>query len=389
MKPEIPHNPSRLPLLFFLARLIMLVSLPLDGLRGYGDLTHFYRLARLGWPFLDFWVEFPPVFPFLSKLLALIAGGREHVYDYLLILLLTLVQTGELAVFLKINARLHPGESSGWRVWVFFTLLLVLPYGWWYFDPLASLCLMLGIWYFLERKDALGSLAIAAGGLLKLFPVVVLPAVWKSRSPKQSVILGAVILVAFLVAYGGLWLLSPELTGASLRSQVSKGSWETVWALLDGNLSTGNFGPLSERSDPASAQIARGRPAVIPAWLSLVVFLALGFWTWRRARLESDLAMLRFVGFTLCLLFLWSPGWSPQWLLFLLPLVLLALPEGEGALSALVFVLVNIVEWPVLLSRGYNWGLWFTIPLRTFLLILIAYQFLRHNPNERITINQP
>jgi hypothetical protein len=71
---------------------------------------------------------------------------------------------------------------------------------------------------------------------------------------------------------------------------------------------------------------------------------------------------------------LWSPGWSPQWVLYLLPIILLVLPEREALLLSLALVLINLLEWPLLLSRGYNWGLWLTIPGRALLLALLAVE---------------
>jgi hypothetical protein len=38
-------------------------------------------------------------------------------------------------------------------------------------------------------------------------------------------------------------------------------------------------------------------------------------------------------------------------------------------------VLVNLLEWPVLLSRGLFWGLWLTVPLRAVLHLLVAAMF--------------
>jgi len=39
----------------------------------------------------------------------------------------------------------------------------------------------------------------------------------------------------------------------------------------------------------------------------------------------------------------------------------------------IILILVNILEWPVLLSRGYQWGLWLTIPLRTLVMLLLTW----------------
>lgn len=62
-------------------------------------------------------------------------------------------------------------------------------------------------------------------------------------------------------------------------------------------------------------------------------------------------------------------------MLFLLPLILLILPQRMAVLFALMLVLVNLLEWPVLLSRGFFWALPLTIGLRTLLLKLLAVSF--------------
>jgi hypothetical protein len=72
------------------------------------------------------------------------------------------------------------------------------------------------------------------------------------------------------------------------------------------------------------------------------------------------------------LLLLASPGWSPQWLAYLVPLVLLSLPQPRAALYVVALTAVVILEWPVLLSRGRFDLLWLTVTVRTALLILLA-----------------
>ena len=371
-----PHNPTRLlPLFFLLTRLVLLLSLPLDGLRGYGDFVHFYRLAKMGWPFIDIWVEFPPLFPFLSAALFHLVGNREHAYDYLLIILLNLVQAVNIWLFVRLAQRIYSEKAGLLRALSYTAILAGLAYGWWYFDPLAECFMLLGLVWLLEGRDRRAGVSLALGVLTKWFPALVLPVVWKVRPPRAALAITTLTLGIPLLLYACLTLASPQMTLASLGAQGSKGSWETVWALIDGNLDTGNFGPEMERYDPATARLLRGKPARLPAWLSLLPLLALGAWLWWKARLENDRAVLAFVGLTWCLFLLWSPGWSTQWVLYLLPLILLSLPAREAILMAAALVLVNLTEWPVLLSRGYNWGLWLTIPVRTLLIALLAVEF--------------
>jgi hypothetical protein len=61
--------------------------------------------------------------------------------------------------------------------------------------------------------------------------------------------------------------------------------------------------------------------------------------------------------------------------LYLLPLILLVLPERRVFLVAVLLVLVNLIEWPLLLSRGMFWTLSLTVPMRTLVLALLAVMF--------------
>ncbi len=369
------HSDVILPAFFLFSRLLLIMALPLEGLRGFGDFLHFYNLAALGWPFLDYWVEFPPLFPFISRLIYVLAGGRQHVYDYLLVLILSVAEAACIAVFLRLAKKINPDADWLRSSLVYTFILLGLAYGWWYFDPLAVLAMLLGLLWLLEGKDIQSGLALAAGTLIKLFPVMALVVVWRFRAARRAACVTVLTLGLTLLLYGILWLASPGMTVASVRSQASKGSWETVWALLDGNYQTGNFGPEIERLDPAHALITRGNPARLPSGLTLIPFALLGGWFFLKARITEARGVVSFLGFTWCLFLLWSPGFSPQWVLYLIPLCLLGLPEREGILMTVVLVLLSLLEWPVLLTRGYNWGLWLTIPARVLMLGLCAYQF--------------
>jgi hypothetical protein len=363
--------------LLILGRLLLYLTMPLDGLHGYGDFLHFFQLASLpGWPYFNYWSEFPPVFPFLSSVLFRLAGAQEHVYDYLLIFVLLLADAGSLYLFIKISQRLYGGDNRSLvRSLAYFILLISLAYSWWYFDPLAVFAMLLGIFLLLENKRFLSGLAFGLGFLLKFFPALGLIVAWRALSWKKALWITGLALGEGLLVYSGLWLASPRFTLASLQSQGSKGSWETVWALVDGNFITGLFGPEVERLDPSMAGVSRGNPPRVPAWITLIVFGGIGLWGFLKARQDDDRQKMALLGWCWSLFLLWSPGWSPQWVLYLLPLILLVLPERRVFLVALVLVLNNLIEWPLLLSRGLFWTLYLTIPMRTLLLALLAFLF--------------
>ena len=362
--------------LLILGRMLTYLAMTLEGLHGYGDFLHFFQLASLpGWPYFNYWSEFPPIFPFLSSVVYRLAGGQEHVYDYLLIFILLAADAGSLYLFIKLSRRLYGENGSMLRNLAYFVVLLSLAYSWWYFDPLAVFAMLLGVTLLLENKRLLSGLAFGLGLLIKFFPALGLIIAWRTLHWKKALWITALTLGAGILVYGGLWLASPRFTLASLQSQGNKGSWETVWAVLDGNLATGLFGPEIERLDPILASVGRGNPARIPSWITLIVVGAIGLWGFFKARWDNDLQLLALLGWCWSLFLLWSPGWSPQWLLYLLPLILLVIPERNVFLVAVLLVLVNLAEWPLLLSRGMFWALYLTVPLRTLLLVLVASLF--------------
>ena len=315
------------PLIFLVARLMIVITLPLEGLYGFGDIKHFYNLAKLGWPYLDFWVEFPPVFPYISLFLYRLAGIREHTYGYLLVILLSLVQAVTIFVFIKLCELAHQEIEARWRIFMYTILTVGLVYGWWYFDPLAVLFALLGIYYILSGRDTLAGLAIAAGILVKFFPILIIPSVWLFTTRRRALKLTSIALGTALIVYLVLYILSPSYTIASLSSQFNKGSWETIWALIDGNYKTGNFGPLVERLNPIFANDLQGNPARLSPLFTLLLFLIVGAWIFFRTRLDGPIPLIAFIGLTWCIFLLWSPGWSPQWVLYLIPFILLTLDE--------------------------------------------------------------
>jgi len=359
-----------------LARLVTILAQPLQGLLGYGDVTQYMHLAQIpGLPFLSHWTEYPPLFPFLLEGVLGLSGGQEHVFAYAMVLVFLLADVGSLLVFTRLVRLVSAPADAPGRVGVYFLILCVFAYTWWYFEPLVVFTSLLSLLLLLEGKSLLGGAAASAGVLLKLFPVLNLVVAWKKMRPGQALRSSLVALAAAVIAYAGLWAVSPDYTRASLVSQAQKSSWQTIWALVDGNFQTGNFGPLVERLDPSLAQAPLGRPPVISPWLALVPFLGVGFWRFTRATTASHRSLAALAGFTWTLFFLWSPGWSPQWVLYLIPLALLCLPLREAALFSAVLIFTNLLEWPVLLSRGLFWTLPVTVLLRTFVLVGLALSF--------------
>ena len=172
---------------------------------------------------------------------------------------------------------------------------------------------------------------------------------------------------------------------ASLRSQASKSSWQTVWALIDGNYTTGLFGPVADHLDPAKAGLQLHKPSRIPWFITVPLFALIYLYLFSRPiDTEDKKALLSFTGMTFGLFFLWSRGWSPQWQVMLIPLILLIFPNGHGVLYCLVLGFISFLEWPVILSRGLNRLLMVTVPLRTLLMLLLLLEFYRQSRDNSL-----
>ena len=351
-----------------------------DSWRGFGDLNQFYAVGGLnGWPFINYWVEFPPIFAFINSLTFRLVSGNPFLFDLVQCLIFGLAGAAGLFVFRRLANMLWGGSSSDRRVLIYFALILPLPYTWWYMELLPVFLMLLAIYACLRSQPAFSTgLTIGIGALVKWFPSIILPAVLRYLPRKQALKVMIIAVVLIVLVFGGFYLISPDMTRASLISQPSRSSWETAWALIDGNFHTGEFILLSDRFNPAYAGIARDQPARIPPLLKLVVFAGAGLWVyWKAAVSGNDLAFLGLIGVTWIIFLLWSPGWSPQWILYLLPLILLTLPERQGLWLCLALIFITLLEWPTFLKHNIWEGLYIIVPLRIGVFIVLLWKWIR------------
>jgi hypothetical protein len=371
----------RLPLLLFLAfRLGVLAFWPADQLAQWSDYDYYYELAS--WvdqgylPYIDYWVEYPPLFPYLSLVIYLVTP-HYTAYAAALALVQLVFEAGSLVLLARLAQRVVGAERTERLMWMYALLFAPVATWWLSFDAITTFFLLLAIERWLAGRHVWSALVLGVGGLVKWFPLLFLPVVVRfRRSWRDAAIYVAVALAVFAAVVGLLGLLSPAYTWASLRSLGNRVSWQTVWALLDGNLSTGTYD--GDRLDPAAVDLVQGNPACVPTWLTTLLFGALGLWLWwKTPSTPEPRQVLRFTTLVVVLFFLWSRGWSPQWLGMLAPLMLLSLPLERAVLYLVVLTFVNIAEWPVFLSRGMDQWLYLTVALRTVLLVLVMVEVAR------------
>lgn len=329
----------------------------------FTDYYTYWQYARvLGegfWPYRDFWLEYPPLFPLLNQALYALSlhfpplPDARFWHHFLLGLVLLPFDLGVIILLQKLMGRVWGVARGEWVVaaWA----LLFAPLFLWqsFFDVLPLFGLLLAVWAMGERRPVWAGVGLAFGFLTKLLSLLALPAAlwlfarrahgWRGLLSKENgQMLGTFALLVALVV-GPLLLIGPEWLLATVQNFGGRGAWQTVWALVDGNLNYGQV--LGDRFDPTPAFVET--PTRVPWLLIHALFGAAGLALWlRRWRWEQPGVQVAFVAATVFLFFLWSKGWSPQFTLMLLPWLLLLLPDGRGL--ALALFLTALMAWETL-----------------------------------------
>jgi len=382
--------------LFAAFRLMWLVAYPPDSLMIYGDYPYYFDLARLALqgrlPFLGYWVEYPPLFAYLCQGIFALTGDRYTAFATVLGLVMLAFEAGNVVMVYRLARRVREEADALRLTWVYALLFAPAFVLWHNHDVLSTFFLLWAADDFLRGRSNRSAVWVGIGAMIKYFPLLLLPVVWRFRRDARqamtyTVIAGlvcAIVIVPFVAA-------SPTYALASLRAQTAKTSWQTVWALLDGNLNTGIFGPAAAHVDPAVALARQGQPPRLPPALLLLVLGVLYAGVWIRFQISNFKSQMvkgregdgwareffPFAAATLVVFFLWSKGWSPQWLIMLIPFVLIALPLRRALLYILILSFINLAEWPVFLSRGMNQWLYVTIPMRTLLFIFLLVELVQ------------
>lgn len=368
---------------------------------GYlGEMSDFgyYRLllsfTNQGYyPLVHFWVEYPPIFPWLMvglyRLSLLIPAWSEPgTWFYLLLsAVLVVVEACTLIIFYAIARRLYDQERAVRLAWIYMALLLPVLTLFTGFDGLSLLFLLWAVLLTLDQRPVGSAIAAGLGFMTKLVPIAAAPAALKHmRQRSQRIKYLVVISLTILLISLPFLFAGPEYLIQSLKSPVVRSTWETVWALIDGYYSYGVAGGW-DRFDPAMAGAAQ-HPTRLP-WpviTAVFVLLYLVLYT-RRVDWTNRRRAIAFTALTQNLLTLYFKGYSPQFTIMLLPFLLLLIPGWRGIAYALLLSVINLVEYPIffLVLPDQHWLLAGTVLLRTLILVVLSFEYAAQVYNLRIT----
>jgi Glycosyltransferase family 87 len=351
----------------------------------------FYRslgeLSNLGfYPYLDYWVEYPPVFPWIAvgayRLTLLFPPTlfREFDASFHLVLgsVLVLADLVIVALVGAISLRLAP-PGEGLRRMILYAALfwpVVVAIGW--YDTLPCAFLLLGLWFLLRNQGLEAGVMTGLGFMTKVFPAILGPVGLKflpQRREKVALCVGAVVITALIAA--PFLALSPTYFIASYRAVFARSSWETVWALIDGYFSWGKVAPLGVRFDPTTAQYIafRSRVPTLPIAVGFAILYAI---LWFRPVARTPRNMVLFTAISTLGFLLYSKGYSPQFIIYVLPFVVILLPWRRALGYSLALSAVNLLEWPLYHEWFGNvgWLLVIAVIGRTLLWIALIWEWL-------------
>ncbi len=378
------HSEFLMVFVLFVAFRLMMVLLftPASFLtRGYTDFMYYYDMAALSaqgfFPHVHFWFEYPPVFPYLAIAVyqATHAANEGMAYFSRMLALVLLPFDMSIVINLyRIARRLYDPAVAVRLAWVYAMLLLPIFFWQYSFDTMVAALTLQAFYWLLTQHRVASAVMLAVAIATKFSPAFLIGTAWRfapgwrSAAIYTGIVIGGVVLI-----FAPFAMSSPAYTLASFQSLISVSAWDTVWALLDGNINYGDVGGLPRHFDLALAGVPLHNPSSLPMWGTLIPFAAIFFFIltrrWERANPRH---FMIFTGITLMLFHLWSKGWSPQWITLLLPFILLFYPNWRGVLLAIVFSFGALLDWPLAFAMAspplYILGVF----VRTGLFILIG-----------------
>jgi len=443
--------------------------------------------GRTALPFLDYWLEYPPLFPWVAvcvhKLHTLVFGGAVNpqqaiLFSRMMAAVMALADLGNLLLIYAIARRIR-GHAAAIRACVIYALLFfTLVAGNSYFDTFVLFTILLALWAMTTGCVKLAGSMAGLGFMLKFIPLFFLPVGIKYAArlvnPKQGqprqtdqgpmadgfgvgdrrpdaestgplftpppagpassanaadwnrlityfgvfVLTVGALSVPFMYARGDLFVMP-------FRVALNRPGWETLRALAGGHNNFGSVQPTpadvpSERAyfekvrkdnpkavgflaatqalggmlglSPADRLRIASRfttdisylkhgndPLMLPVIVILAAFYGIVWFCMRRE--PAPLNIVALSGVSVFTLLLASHGWSPQFIVYVIPFLLLAFPTSLGVVMCVVATVINFLEMPVWLGLNtvkyggpdeVEWLLWLVVILRSAFLVIAS-----------------
>ncbi len=395
------HHHFVLFLVLFVAFRLMTLLLYRPGgfIADYSDYnTSYLPFARWSdqglYPFVHYWLEWPPLFSWLVVLvyrLSLVMPAWTDPrlwYNTLLGLSLLPFEVGNFIVIYLIALQLYDRGKALTCALIYACLFapLYIWSGW--NDSMPVFFMLLSLYSLLRGKGIAAGIITGTGFWVKAIPILLVPVGLRILGGvrRKAAFLIATCLTLVLIALPFLWLNAGFLW-AFLANMLGRSSWETVWALLDGYYS---YGVVTADRFTVPVDFST-HPSSLPWPLITVAFALILLWLYtRRLDYESKLSIVALTGLTVNLFTLYSKGYSPQFIVQLIPFAVLLLPNLRGVAYIILLDIINFLEATVyfIILPQEQWLLVTTVLSRTLLILALSVEYgliLFHLRSPRIT----
>ncbi len=357
------------------------------------------ELTRQGYfPFLDYWLEYPPLFAWLavgiywlSQLMPLGSSGPSA-YGLYMGILMIIAEVSMLYFLWYIAKKLYSEFHAERIAWIYaglFTSFFAIEA---FFDSLPA-AMMLGALYFLWVKDRpyLASFCIALGAGIKLIPIILIPVLFHKKKQIGPLLMTGIWLSLFFIPL--LWY-RPGWSTTFFRVSLERPPWETIWAIADQEFGFGYLGPIPDETMPirsteellalrTQSRFSTDVSFLLPTSIRVKIiyaiatlaFLGIFLYSWQKAKSKADIqSWFGFAALIIVLFFIHTKGWSPQFITYVIPILLLAFPDKIHLI--LLLILINFIEMPIWVFRWpeNRWLLCSVVLSRTAVLAYFAYQ---------------
>jgi hypothetical protein len=219
----------------------------------------------------------------------------------------------------------------------------------------------------LRKRDGVGALVLGAAIATKLYPAVLVPVglawVWRRRGRRSALGWLALVVAVCVVAYLPFVILSPAGVGHSLAVQLDRPlQIESLGAaILLAAHTLGGLAVSVQTSHGSQNIVARGAGAVEVATSVAQVLALCALWIAFARGPASRRRLVRYAAASVAAFVAFGKVFSPQFAVWLIPLVPLVRSRLEPLLLAAVLVLTQ-VEFPgrywqlaVALQPGISW----------------------------------
>jgi hypothetical protein len=384
------HDLAMIMLAMLMMRVLSVITLRVGGyIAETGpDSAYHFQLGRLAaggaYPFVNYWVEYPPFFPWLSvlayKIATLLPSWIDQRFWFNLALhgLIIPFDLANVVLIYQLAKRVNGvglAIKSAWLYAILFVALFVV-LGW--FESIALCFTLLALWAILSDRPILAGVAIGLGILVKPYVALIgaVALLIYLRKNKHTLIqlikliaAGAVTLLLGLLPF---LITAPQMVLAHLDTLLTLPGWSSPYALIDGVIK--HVDPkVADRFDVALAAsplvpsripwgivtAAFGVIYLVILWRAIKRSTSASPWTANRApekasgisedaargaiaRTAIGLAALTFIFYLL-----WSKGFSPQWVLYLIAFLCILLPTFLGTVLIAVLEVLYVIEWPI------------------------------------------